>query len=454
MDFRVDPLGPCRKKVSVIVPAERVQEEFERQYQEINKNLVLPGFRKGRAPRKVLEKRFASHIGPEVKEGLVKAALEKLLEEKKVDPLAPPQIDVDALALDPAKALEFEFECVTKPEFETPTYKGLEVKVPAPSVLDEEVQQAVDAMRRRRAKLELAPEGAALEEGDVAVVDWEARSGDSVEARDEGVYYKLGRGVLADFVAEGLDDALRAKAPGTTVTVKVHVAPDDPREELRGKEMDLVVTLKEVRRYLLPPIDAEFLKTYDFEDESELREDVRKKVLRMKRRRIEQDAEEKLVEQLLGAVEMSLPADFVDREIEAWAARRRMTAQMEGVADEEATKQLDAARADAKTQVEHDMRRFFLLDRIAEAEGIEATKEEMAQAIEEIATTYGHPIEEVMATFRDQGRLAELRSQIRHRKVKESIRQTARLVEQAPEASPPDASEPEEPRASGKKKSR
>ncbi len=434
MEFRVAAIGPCRKKVSVTVPPERVREEYEHQYQEINRTVALPGFRKGRTPRKILEKRFGAHLAPDVKEGLVKAALEKLVEEKKVDPLTPPQIDLEALAVDPEKALEFEFECVTKPEFETPTYRGLEVKVPAPTVSDEEVRKAIEGMLRRRAKLEPAPEGAALAEGDVAVLDWQAKSGDSVEAHDEGVYYALGRGVIGGFVAEGVDLALTGKAPGGTATVPVHVAPDDPREELRGKDLDLAVTVKEVRRYVLPPIDAEFLKSMDFDTEEELHEDVRKKLLRAKRRGIERDAEERLVAELVSGIEMSLPADFVEKEIEAWVGRRRLAAQMEGVPEDQATKEVDAARADAKTQIERDLKRFFLLERIADQETIETTTEEMARALEEIAMAYGQPIEDVMAQFRDQGRLAELRAQIRHRKVKELIRQAATLVEQAPEA--------------------
>jgi FKBP-type peptidyl-prolyl cis-trans isomerase (trigger factor) len=168
---------------------------------------------------------------------------------------------------------------------------------------------------------------------------------------------------------------------------------------------------------------------------------------------IEQEAEERLVEQMLGAVPMSLPPDFVEREIESWAARRRMAAQMQGVAEEEVAKQIDAGRADAKTQIEHDMRRFFLLDRIAAAEGIEASKEEMMQAIEEIAASYGHPVEDVLATFRDQGRLAELRSQIRHRKVKEVVRKAASLVETAPPAAEKAAEAPAEKSKASEKKS-
>ena len=97
MDFAVDTLGPCRKRVKVTVPPERVLEEYDRQYDEINDNVALPGFRKGRAPRKILEKRFGTTLGREVKEKLVQNALEKLVEDKQIEPLRPPEIDVEKL---------------------------------------------------------------------------------------------------------------------------------------------------------------------------------------------------------------------------------------------------------------------------------------------------------------------------------------------------------------------
>ena len=86
MEFRVDELAPCRKKVKVTVPPERVQEEYDRQYDEINDNVALPGFRKGHAPRKLLEKRFATQLAAEVKEKLVQSALDRLVEENRVAP--------------------------------------------------------------------------------------------------------------------------------------------------------------------------------------------------------------------------------------------------------------------------------------------------------------------------------------------------------------------------------
>lgn len=428
MDFAVETLGPCRKHVKVTVPPDRVQEEYDRQYDEINDNVAMPGFRKGRAPRKILEKRFGKTLGREVKEKLVQNALEKLVEEEKLEPLRPPEIDFEVLEVEPETTFEFEFDVVTKPEFETPTYKELEVEVPAVEVTAEQVEDAIDRLRRSEAVLQTV-EDAEIGDEDVLVVDWKALDGDSVEAHDDNAYYLFGRGVLAGFVAKELDEALRGAQVGAEATAQVHVGPDDPREELRGRELDLQVEVKEIKRYLLPEVDEAFLKRHDFDDADEMREDVEKQLKRAGERERDRLAEEKLVDMLLESVEMSLPEEFVEKELEQWARRKRTNREMEGLAEEEIEKQIDDERADAKTNVETDMRRFFLLDRVADEEGVKVSEADLLQAIQGIAQAYGRPEEEVLASFRDGDRLQELAAQIRHRKARELIRRQAKFVE-------------------------
>ncbi len=428
MDFKVDTLGPCRKKISVTISPERIGEEYDKKYEEINDAVAMPGFRPGRAPRRLLERRFSGRLGDEIKNDLVKAALDELFEDKKIEPLAAPEIDMEALELDPAEAFEFEFELVTRPEFETPEYKGLEVKVPPIEVSDEELETQVDQLRRRSATLESVEDGTVQDE-DVLIVDWKALEGDSVEARDDNAYYPYGRGVLAGFVAEAIDEQLAGAKLGTKATASVQVAADDPREELRGRELELEVVLKEIKRYELPPLDAAFLEKHDYDDEDELRDDVKKRIARAKNRQRDGLAEQLLVEQLLDSIEINLPDDFVEKELENWALRKRMSLQMEKVEDDEIAKQIDAAREDTKAAIERDMQRHFLLDRIASEENIEVTEAEMVQSIEEIAMAYGHPVEQVAAQFRDQGRLAELQSEVSQRKARAVIRAAATQVE-------------------------
>ncbi len=428
MDFKVEELAPCRKKIAVTISPDRIQTEYEKKFDEINGQVALPGFRPGRAPRQLLERKFGSKLADEIKGDLVKAALESLVEDEKVEALAPPEIDVEAIELERGKPMTFEFELVTRPEFETPKYKGLEVKVPPVLVKDEEVDNAVDNLRRRSATLEDAPD-ATVQAEDILIVDWEAREGDSVEAKDTNHYYPYGRGVIAGFVAEDLDAQFEGKQAGAEAKAKVQVAIDDPREELRGRELDLTVTLKDVKRYVLPEIDAAFLEKNDFDDADEMRADMKKSLSRQHRRHIERGAEEKLVEQLLGDIKMDLPEQFVEQELEGWASRKRTELQMAETAEDEITKQVDTASGDAREAIEDDLKRHFVLDRIADEESLDVTEQELFQAIQEIAQVYNQPLETVMGSFRDGNRLAELKAQIRHRKVREVIRSGASLVE-------------------------
>jgi trigger factor len=428
MDFRVETLAPCHRKVAVTVPVERVQQAFAEKMKEVNEQIVLPGFRKGRAPQRLLQQRFSKHLTDEVRGDLVKAVLEALETEQKLELLGAPEIDVAALDVQRDKPLELEFEVITKPEFETPVYKGLDVTLPAVEISDEEIQAGIDRLRRRQARLEPVDD-AVVTDGDIVLVDYKAMDGDSVATRDEGVFYPFGRGVLANFVVEGLDDQLRGGKVGTQATAEVEVPADDPREDLRGKTLQLTVTVAGVQRYQLPEVDAEFLEQHDYDDVDELKKDVEKSIRRAKSRLRERDAEERLVEQLVAGIEMSLPADYVQRELASWARRKRMGLQVEKVEEEEIAKQVAAGEDEAKETIQKEMRTWFVLERIADAEKIQVTEADLSGALHEIAEAYGHPVEQVLASYRDGGRLQELASQIRQKKARDLIRREATIIE-------------------------
>lgn len=437
MDFRIDALAPCRKKIAVTIPPERIQAEYDRQYGEINQAFALPGFRKGHAPRSLLERRFGARLADDVKDSLVRAALETLVRDHKVEPLQPPAIDAQALTLVPGRALDFEFELMTRPEFATPVWKGLEMRVAPVSASAAEVDAALEQLRRREATLSTA-EGAVVGDGDVLVLTWVARGAQGEElARDEGAYHMLGRGALGGLPAEDVDAALRGQKAGASVTVKVRASDEDPREALRGRELELVVTLTEVKRYVLPPVDEAFLKRHDYDDEAEMRKDLERQVVRAKARERDREAEEALVDGLVAGVALTLPEEIVAQELEGWTARRREELAQEGVVAGPALEQrLEEGRVEARAAIERDMRRFFVLDRIAREESLAATDGEVAQALTEIAQAYGRPVEEVLQAYRDGGRIEELRSSLRHRKVREAVRRAAQVVETAPAPRP------------------
>jgi len=440
MDFRVEEIAPCRKKVTVTVPPERVKTEFDAQFGEINEKVSLPGFRPGKAPRKLLESRFGPHVRDEVKGKLVEAGFRQAVEEKKVAPLGRPTLAPDETVVDPAKAFEFVFEVTTRPEFELPTWKGLEVKVPLVEVTDAEVESGVENLRMQEGTLESTPEP--LVAGDVAVVDWQALVDGVEAAREDGAYYRLGRGVLEGILLEGADAALAGGTAGTSVTVRGRAAPDDPRTALAGQEFDVRIEVKEAKRFQPAPLDEAFLKRHDFDDADELRRDVRRRVLRAKERERDRVAEERLTDQLVGQLTIALPAELVEGAVGGWAERKRIDAQSQGTAEEELTRELAGDEAKVRGQVEADLRRHFVLDRIAEAEGLSVAEQELVGAVEQMARESGRSAGEVVQHFQeDPARLSELKTHLLHGKAREALRRAATLVEEA--AAPAPAPEPE-----------
>lgn len=445
MDFRVEEIAPCRKKVTVTVPAERVKSEFDAQFGEINEKVSLPGFRPGKAPRKLLESRFGPHVRDEVKGKLVEAGFKAAVDEKKVTPLGRPTLAPDETIVDPSAPFEFAFEVTTRPEFELPAWKGLEVKVPLVEVTDADVDAGVETLRLQEGTLDATTEP--LVAGDVAVLDWQAVV-DGVEAvREDGAYYRLGRGVLEGIVLEGADAALAGARAGTTVTVRGRAAPDDPRAAIAGKEFDVRLEVKDAKRFQPAPLDAAFLQRHDFDDVDELRRDVRRRILRAKERERDRLAEERLTDRLVSQVTIALPSELVEGAVGGWAERKRIDAQSQGTSEEDLTRELAADEAKVRAQVEADLRRHFVLDRIAEAEGLAVAEPELVGAVEQMARESGRSAGEVVQHFQeDPARLSELKTHLLHGKAREALRRAATMVEEAAPAVPaPD------PKASPKK---
>jgi trigger factor len=448
MEFRVEEVAPCRKRVTVTVPPDRVAQEMDAQFKEINKGIALPGFRPGHAPRRVLEARFGSRVAEEAKQKIVEAAYGQLLEEKRVAPLARPEVDVEKAKVEAGKPFEFSFEVTTRPDFDLPEWKGIEVKVPPIHVSDEDVSGAVERMLLSEGTL--GPAEGGIRGDDVAVLDWTAKDGETALAGGEGSYYRVGTGVLDGVVAEGLDAALTGKTAGASGTLRGRAAADDARAPLAGKEFDLAWTLTDVKRFRAADLDAAFLERHDFDDEDELKKDVRRRLVRARERERDHLAEERLVEELVRRTRIPLPESVVEQAVSGWTDRKRIEGQAQGRTEEEITKDVTEGKDAVRRRVEEDLRKHFVLERISDAEDVKVSEQEILGAVEQIARDNGRPSGEVVAWFQQEpGRLIELRSHLRHGKARELVRKAATVVE---EAAPAKAAAPAaEPKSKPKK---
>lgn len=436
-EIRVEDLAPCRQRVTVTFPAAQVRAAIEAQYDELNAKVAFPGFRPGKAPRRLIETRFGKAIRDDVRGKLVEDGFRAAVLGKHVAPLGRPTLTGDDVLPAADADFTYQFEVTTRPSFEVPAWKGLEVKVPAVSVTDADVEQGIEAMRAREGSL--VASDAPLVPDDVAVVDWAAVV-DGVEvARETNAYYRMGSRTLDGMFLEGADEALAGGRSGTVVNARGRCGADDPRPALAGKEFDVRIEVVEVKRFVPAPLDEAFLKQHDFDDVDELRRDVRRRILRARERQRDRLAEERIVDRLVTSLAFPLPEDLVAAEVAAVTAHHRERAAEQGLPETETEAALAGGAQAIRAGAEARLRAAFLLDQIAEAESVAVSEAELVAAVERIAQESGQSAADIVAHFQeDPGRIEALRRDLRHGKVRELLRRSAVLVEEA--APPPSAS--------------
>lgn len=436
-EIRVEELAPCRQRVTVTFAATQVRAAVDAEFDELNAKVAFPGFRPGKAPRRLIEARFGKAIRDDVRGKLVEDGFRAAVLCKHVAPLGRPTLTGDDVLPAADAAFTFQFEVTTRPSFELPAWSGLEVKVPAVSVTDADVEQGIEAMRARGGSLVASDEP--LLPDDVAVVSWTALV-DGVEVeREANAYYRMGSRTLDGLFVEGADEALAGGRRGTVVNARGRCPADDPRPALAGREFDVRIEVVEVKRFVPAALDEAFLKQHDFDDVDELRRDVRRRILRARERQRDRLAEERVVDRLVSALSFPLPEDLVAAEVAAVTAHHRERAAEQGVPETEAEAALAGGAQAIHAGAEARLRASFLLDRIAEAEAVAVSEAELVAAVERLAQESGQSTADVVAHFQeDPGRLESLRRELRHTKVRELLRRSAVLVEEA--APPPSAS--------------
>ena len=449
MEFSVETAGPCRKRVKVTIPSERVSEEFDKSYRQWVRTVPIPGFRPGKAPRKLVEKKFGKQVALEVKQALLDAAFDQALKENDIAPLADPELDVEAVEIEPSKAVDFDFTVTVKPEFDLPEYKEIEVSVPPADPTDEEIESALRGLRKSRATLRPVKKGT-VQSGDVVSLKVRGLSGEEEVFHHENLPYEVGSRILADLIADGLDEELEGKEAGAAVRAKAFAPPFAENHPLAGMELVLEAEIIDHKRPDLPDVDGAFAKMFDFDSKDELVEAVSKDVANQKERERERLIEDLALAQLLEKCDFELPQELIQREADEIARRAAYELQMQEKPEEEIAKRVAEIRQLRAEESEKELRAFFLLDKIVDKERILVPESEVQEAVAQIAAYQGKPPEQMYAMLRDAGRLSSLRNQLRVKKARAKLRSKVR-VKDAPAPKP--ASKKKTSKTTPKKKS-
>ena len=429
----VTELPESRVRVAVQVPAGELEQSIERKAHELAGSLKLPGFRRGKVPAPLVIQRVGREV---VMEDAVRDSLGgwyvDALDTAGIVPVGDPQISLGDLPVRGGD-LEFSFEIGVLPTAELGEYKGLEVGRAEPAVADEQIQQEIDQLRDRLARLETAERAA--REGDFVVLDYagslvgeggEHEPFEGGEGRDQLI--ELGSGNLI----EGFEQGLLGAGAGESRTLELTFPGDYGRAELAGRAASFDVKVKEVKEKQLPDVDDDLAIDTGFDTVGELRDDIRQRLLEVEERRIEGEFREAALDAAVEQASLQVPAALVQGRAKEMWERILHTLSHRGISREAylgiSGRSEQESIAELAPDAERALRREAVLTAVVQAEGISPGEPELLESLAPVAEREQLPAEEVLERLGAAGRLEELREDLAARSAMELIAQAAKPI--------------------------
>ncbi len=421
LDVQITDAGPCRKHIKIAIPRTDVERQFADSIGEVRKEAQVPGFRPGRAPRTLVQRRFRKEVAGQVKSALLMACMEQLDEDYKLNPISQPNIDVDAIELPDDGPMSFELDVEVQPEFALPAYKALAVKRPVKEIGDADVEVQLKSFLERYAQLVPKFEGQA-ELGDYVTADLVFHK-DGVRFNEaKELQFRLHPELrFQDGRVPDLAGALVGAKPGDVREADAEVGTSSPDPALRGQTIRVTFHVHDLKHLRLPEVDDEFLRTIGFDSEEELREALRGVLQRRIGFQQRQAIRQQIVDQLISEVPFDLPRDLVARQEMSTLRRQVEEMRHAGMSESEIRAREAEIRANAHEQTQRSLKEFFLLSKIADAENLKVEDEDFEQEIEAIAARTDESPRRIRARIEKENLAEGLAQQILERKTIDRI---------------------------------
>jgi trigger factor len=415
----------CRRELDLEIPAENVQKATEKVARDFARVARVPGFRPGKAPVTLIRRRFAEDIQGEVLQSLVPEFLEKALEEKKLTPVTQPH--VEQVNFTENGPLKFRASFEVLPEFELGDYKNLEVEVDPHEIGDADVDKTLKEMRERAATMSPI-EGRNVQDGDYTVLKLTGTpegGGEPIQAED--VLCHVG----AEETLEAFTENLRGAAAGETKRFTAKYPDEYPDPKLAKKTYHYAVEVRAIKEKRLPELNDEFAKDITGEKGAatlaELREKIRKSLEAARDQQQTAQARERLLNLLVKRHDFPVPEALVEHQMDVRLERVVRSLAAQGVDPRAVNVDWVTLRRRQREHAVDDVKAELLLDRIATAEKIEISEEELEKEIAHLAERSGESATAVRARLTKQGALDRMKSKLQSDKVLEGLYHSARI---------------------------
>lgn len=415
------------REIEVEVPADEVSKAFKNVTRRYQKLARIPGFRAGKVPESLIRSKFAKEIRQEVLESLVSAPFRKAIDDQKLRPVSEPQL-LDMQLAD-GQPLKFKAAFEVAPEFDIAGYDSVRVTRPETELTDEEYEGELARVLDSHATVEPVEEDRALVDGDWAEIEFRGEVKDLAQTvTEEGVTNAsasepiTGQDVLIEVGGKNtlaaFNDALRGAKAGQELKFEVDYPSDFGDNRLAGKTVSYDVTVKGIKRKTYPERDAEFAKQLgNYESWDDFEKGLREHAADRKKNALENGAKDKMLEELVGRYHFPVPESFVQQQVDARLDRGlRALAQQGMTADDMRKLDFGRLRAAQRDQAVNEVKVSMILDKIAEAENVTVSDEDLDRELLMLSIQSREPLETLRERLAQDGGLARIREQMRREK--------------------------------------
>lgn len=455
----LNELGPGKKLLRVEYGPDKVRAALDKEFNDLRRNVQIKGFRRGKAPRRLLERRYGKDVREHVRRRMVVESMEEALTDADLELVARPE--PENVKFDRETGLSYEVTLLLRPSFTLPDLDKLEVEVPPLRVSESDLESALKEIAENQGKLVEVDESATVEEGDEVTAEaevWltdeldaflaEAEEGDSegadedADEDDEGglkplkehesVVFRVTSDdtvLIADLVVQSLADDVLGLTRGESADVDVVLPTDYEVMEGRGEPGILRLKIKEIRRPEQTEVNDEFAKSHGFDSLDDFKSRIRNDLLDQRQAERDSKAGDEIVAELLRSIgEMELPRDIIDSEANKLRQRHAIMCLQKGMSQEQVEKEVVDKDDEFQADAIRDLKRFFLLDAVAAQESIEVRDEELHQMLALIARSQGRTLAEIQQEMQAHpGQLGDLRWSVLEGKVLENLRSRATI---------------------------
>jgi len=426
MNIEIEEVGPCKKLLKFEIPKETIDDEWQKQLKEVSRMAKVPGFRKGKAPRKLLEKNYGDKIMDDVKRAVVSGSYQQAIEENKLSPIGDP--DIGNFDLELGKPLKFEITLEVLPTFELGDYKGMKLQRKPVSVTDEDIDKALETISKQKAQLAIVKTGKVKVE-DFIICDCEVGINDEVVWSDQELEVMVSGSHVADINVPDLKDRLVGAKSGDKVSVDVELGDSFSVEQHRNKSAKMEISIKEIKRPKSPKIDDELAKQVGYDTLGELKEFMSKRLEMEKKRMAEGEMQEQISSKLIEMADFEMPEDMIKHHTNERLHKYQLDLVNKGTPQEEIEKHTEDMKSASEEAVVRDFKMSLVLEHIAEKERIFVTEDDVNRRISEMAGMYGLDAAGMKKQLEKMNSMSNLRHQLRESKTLNLLMKEANIEE-------------------------